>query len=57
VLRKLKVKNALKGKFSRAAPYNHNLRRSKIADRVILRWFLMIAIEISMDTAPEQVFW
>jgi hypothetical protein len=44
VLRKPKVKNALKGKYSRAAPYNHNLRRSKIADRVRLRWVLMIAI-------------
>jgi hypothetical protein len=37
VQRKPKVKNALKGKFSRAAPYNHGLRRSKIADRLILR--------------------
>jgi hypothetical protein len=55
VLRTPKLKIPLQGNFSRAAPHNQGLESSKNGDRVGLRWFLIIVINILMEIAPEQV--
>jgi hypothetical protein len=50
-----KLKIPLQDNFSRAALHNQGLESSKNGDRVGLRWFLIIVIDILMEIAPEQV--